>query len=296
MIDFIKVVYKDKSRVEPFMLEQENFEKVYSILELHSGEILYPYKINLDILDIKITGEIIEIKNSLHKLHNSLNGEEPHNYNDFTYSSLKKTIDYLNGKLLDLKHANLTQLEFGLNIPVMLPAKDIITDNILMHKASAFNQNNKFNGRGCLIRFDYTNFLIKIYDKAKQYQLDKNILRFEIKLIRKKEFNALGIYNLIDLQSKEKLNALFKYLLKRFDEMIIVDDFTSVEITERDRLKLNEFSSYRYWEQVNKSFSRQTKMRYQKDFELLLQKHNLLKTKKLLRTSLLDKFNFLIEN
>ncbi|MGK4566317.1 hypothetical protein [Flavobacterium sp. 3HN19-14] len=296
MIDFIRAVYKDKSNIEPYLLRQENFDKMYTVLELHSGEISYPYKTNLDILDIIIRDKTVDIKNSLHKLYNSLNGDEPHNHNDFSYISLNSTIDYLNSKLPDLSISTLTQLEFGLNVTLPRPAQETISNNILMHKTSVFNHNAKFNGKGCLIRFDYTNYFIKIYDKAKQYHLDTNILQFEIKLIRKREFNALGIYSLLDLQSKERLKSLFKYLLDRFDEMVIVDDFTAIEMPEKDRLKLSEFLNHRYWEQLSKSFSRQTKRRRQSEFKSLLHKYDLLKTKELLRTALLTKFNFLIEN
>ena len=39
--------------------------------------------------------------------------------------------------------------------------------------------------------------MLKIYDKAKQYKLDENILRYEIKYTRKREFNKLGVYTLM---------------------------------------------------------------------------------------------------
>lgn len=51
-----------------------------------------------------------------------------------------------------------------------------------------------------------------------------------MKFIKAKEFQNLGIYKLEDLEDKSNLRRLFIYLLNRFDELIIVDDYDDVSI------------------------------------------------------------------
>lgn len=120
-------------------------------------------------------------------------------------------------------------------------------------------------------------------------------MRFEIKFVSSKEFNPLGVYNLDDLIIKENLNMLFKYLMKRFDELLIVDDITeNPQIPMNDIDSLNSYSSFVYWENLSKNNQRQTKMRHKKKYFNLLEKYDLLKTKKMLKNQLIQKFEKLI--
>lgn len=297
MIDFVRVHYHDKSRLEPFVMEKETFESVITSFQYRTSEILYPYKANLGNMEIVINENGGYVKNSIHKLNNLLLGDQGHNYNDFQYSELCSTIDYMSDNIIDVNEKKLTQLEFGLNISVTKNAKSIIKKSILMHNLERHTALRKFKGRGYLLEFEHTNYIIKIYDKAKQYKRRENILRFEIKFISPKEFNPLGIYNLNDLKSKENLKNLFNYMLKRFDELLIVDNITkNVEITARDLDNLNIYSSFAYWENLSENNQRQTKMIHKRKYHALLEKYDLLKTKKTLRALLIEKFENLIIN
>ncbi|SEF60954.1 hypothetical protein [Flavobacterium urumqiense] len=213
MIDFIRVHYQDKSRIEPFVMKQENFERVITSLEYHTGEVLYPYKANLGNMEIVINENGGYVKNSIPKLNNLLLTGQEHNYNDFSYSELCSSIDYLSDNIIDVNETKLTQLEFGFNINVPKSAEKIIEDSVLMHKLKRHTALRKFKGKGCLLEFEHTNFMIKIYDKAKQYRREENTLRFEIKFLSTKEFNPLGVYNINDLKNKDNLSMLFKYLM-----------------------------------------------------------------------------------
>ncbi len=189
----------------------------------------------------------------------------------------------------------LTQLEFGFNISVPRNAEDIIKESVLMHSLKRHSAVRKFDGKGYLLEFEQTNYVIKIYDKAKQYSLDENILRFEIKFRRAKEFNKLGIYTISDLKNKKNLGALFKYLITRFDELLIVDDYSeNFKIPKEDVDRLNAYSSFVYWETITKSNQRTKKYNHKKIYFELLKKHDLLKTRNMLRKQLLQKFEKLI--
>ncbi len=297
MIDFVRVHYNDKSNLETFIKEPKNFEKMYSVLEYHSAEILYPYKVNLENMEIVVNDKCGYAKNSIHKLNNLLIEGKEHNHNDFTYTQLCSVIDYLRDNVIEIIDRKLTQLEFGLNINIPVAAKELISKSVLMHKFDRHSTINKFKSNGYLMAFEHNNYIIKIYDKAKQYKLkDQNILRFEVKFLNSKEFNPLGIYNLNDLKSKEVLTNLFEYLLNRFNELLIVDDFSEESIPKEDFEKLNMYSSFTYWDKLNTANKRQVKSNHKVKYFALLEKHNLLKVKNHLRNQLIEKFNQLLNN
>ena len=293
MIDFVRIEYKDKSIIEPFVRDEDNFSEMRTSFEYHSGEILYPYKVSLSGMDVIINEKSAYLKNSLHKFYNQLRTNYAQNYNDFDYSALCETVDYLNRCLPELENAELTQLEFGLNVKLDVPAEDIIRKNIVLHKYKIHSHNEKFNGKGEYKQFNHTNYYVKVYDKAKQYKRHENILRFEIKFRNKKDFNKLGIYNINDLKSKMLLQKLLDYLLMRFDEVCIVDTINAQsKITAKQKSQLESYLSYNFWE-FDRS-KRNQKSKEIKAFQSLLERNDLLKTKKLLRDKLLSKFTELL--
>ncbi|NRD18598.1 hypothetical protein HNV08_00955 [Winogradskyella eckloniae] len=297
MIDFVRLRYIDKQKIESFVCNKDNFEKLHTVLEYYSGEINYPFTAKIGNMDVRINDRSAYVKNSIHKLYNMLHADECQNYNDFRYTALCNTIDYLDSKLIDLRKTRLTQLEFGLNIKLSLPAEDIIKQSIILHKLKIHNHNEQFNGKGEYKQFNHSNYYFKIYDKAKHYNLSEHIIRFEIKYKTSKGFNPLGIHNIHDLKSKSLLQNLFDDLLKRFDELTIVDSISAgSKITRKDTRKLESYLSYNYWEKLSERENRNIKREERKAFQSLLEKNNLLKTKAVLRASLIQKFNELLNS
>lgn len=297
MIDFIRVHYRDKGRLEPFIKNRDNFKEMYSVLEYHSAEVLYPYRVKLKNMEVVVNEKSGYIKNSIHKLNNVLLEGEDHNHNDFTYSQLCSVIDYLNTKVIDITTKHLSQLEFGLNIKIPITAERLISKSVLMHKFERHSTIREYGGKGYLMAFEHYNYIIKIYDKAKQYNLkDQNVLRFEIKFLKAKEFNSLGIFKLNDLKNKEVLNNLFQYLLKRLDELLIVDNYSEESLPKDDFEKLNMYSGFTFWDKLNSANKRQTKSNHRKKYLSLLETYNLLKTKTFLRDQLIEKYNQLLNN
>ncbi|PWI29774.1 hypothetical protein DI383_08420 [Flavobacteriaceae bacterium LYZ1037] len=297
MIDFVRLKYQDKSVIEPFVCNEDNFEELLTVLECHSGEIRYPYTAKIGNMDVRINDKSVYVKNSIHKLCNVLQGEDAHNYNDFRYSELCKTINHLDDKLTDLQSTRLTQLEFGLNIKLPVQAECIIRQNIILHQLKIHSHNEQFGGRGEYKQFNHYNYYFKIYDKAKQYDLDEHIIRFEIKHKTNKSFHPKGVYKLHDLKSKKLLQNLFDDLLKRFDELTIVDNIlTDTKITKKDKGQLESYLSYNYWEKLSERQNRNRKPTEIKEFQSLLVKNDLLKTKTFLRASLIQKFSELLNS
>lgn len=294
MIDYIRLHWRNKFRIEKHVIKEGNFEELFQIYESHSGEIRYPYTTSFYGMSIVLTEKYGYVKNSIHKSYNIRHNEESHNYNDFTYANLCEQIDYIINRLTDIESSGITQLEFGLNIPIGVNAEDIIEKNILMHKFKSANHNKEYYGTGKLKQFDHYNYVFKIYDKAKQYGLITNIIRIEIKFMKAKEFQAIGVFNLVDLKNRTILCQLFFLLLKRFDELIIIDDFIHIEMVNEDLRLLRKYSNTRFWEIELKDKHPNTRSRHKDKFLSLLKKYDLLKIKTLLREQLIRKFINLI--
>lgn len=294
MVDFVRLFWRDKTRFEHFVIQEEHFPELDTVFGLHTGQIKYPYRAGFNSMEVKVTSKFGYVFNSLHKAYNHKYLDEVQNYNDFGYSSLCDIIEHVNNKVTDVEGANLTQFEFGFNIQTPIPAEEIITNNIIMHKEKGPNHTRLFNGRGKLKQFDYHNYVLKIYDKGKQYRLPYNLLRFEVRFQKAKEFQKFGIFKLDDLKSKSNLRLLFKYLITRFDELIILDQFDESLIEECDLDKLLRFNNPHYWETTIKRLSATTKMRHLIEYKDLLTKYNLLECKTLLTQLLVNKYLELI--
>ena len=267
MIDFIKLYWTDKSLLEPFVCNEANFSSLIKSIDWHTSEICYPYRTELKNMKVSVCEKTGNVQNSLHMLHNVLERKGNQNHNDFTYSLLCETIEYINQKLPDINNAKITQLEFGLNIQTDIPAEYIIQRNVLMHKYKGYNHNKQYFGNGELKQFDHTNYAIKIYDKAKQFDLDQNILRLELKFRNSKDFHDLGIFKVNDLKDKAKLTELFKLLLQRFEELTIIDELdSSIELSHEDLQRFSLYRNSNYWTEDLRNTPRQIKSRKKKDF------------------------------
>jgi hypothetical protein len=294
MIDFIRLYYREKTDFESFILDSRNFERVNTVMEYHTGEVTYPYTTRLGIMDLGVSQKSGYVKNSLHKLHNFNTTGKEQNYDDFGYSKLCKTIDFLSKRVINASTTKLTQLEFGLNLEIDKLPESVVRRNFLMHKLLG-GSSNTYQGKGELKQFSHKNYFIKVYDKRKQFDLEENVLRFEIKFIKAKEFQNLGIYNITDLKSKKNLQNLFQYLVKRFDELTIVDDFDEDTISDKeDYNHLSRYTKPNFWSEEIKGKHQQFKARHRKKFTSLLAKNDLLKTKVYLKDLLIQKFITLI--
>jgi hypothetical protein len=294
MIDFIRLYYKDKSKLENFVLQEGNFETIDTVMDYHTGEVKYPFTTKLDSMSIGVSEKSGHVKNSLHKLHNYRQTSVEQNYNDFSFSKVCSEIDYISDGIIDAETTKLTQLEFGLNIETDSLPEAIVRRNFFMHKYIGGSGNN-YQGRGELKQFSHNNYIIKVYDKGKQFNLEKNVLRFEVKFTRAIEFQNQGIFYLGDLKDKGNLRRLFIYLIKRFDEMTIVDDFDEYLITDiNDYHKLIRYTNPIFWTEEIRGIHQNKRARYRDDFEKILLKNNLLKTKECLRGLLFQKYISLI--
>jgi hypothetical protein len=138
---------------------------------------------------------------------------------------------------------------------------------------------------------------LKLYDKAKQYQLNDNIIRLELRLFKGRVINRFGIHCLRDLLQKPNLIRLNNQFKKRIQELIIIDDYCHrQDISEEDKQCLDQYTNQKYWCDLADSISIRGIKRKKIHFNSLLISHRLLKTKETIMELLEQKFQELLNS
>ena len=222
MIDLIKIFIKDKHRFEAHVVDHEIIELTTKV-NYFTGEVMEFPKRGRDLnLEINISKIQATMLGSIHKYHNLLSNVGNQNYNDFSYCQIREVIEDLIEKYKIAGDTSITNLEFGFNLEVTKDPKLIIDNNLLMNNFKSPNKNLKFVGRGDYKEFQLTDYSLKIYNKSKQYKKDKNILRVELKITRKRRLEDLGINKLEDLLDSRAYLRLFEVLIAKFEGLMIL--------------------------------------------------------------------------
>jgi hypothetical protein len=176
---------------------------------------------------------------SLHKFYN----DGLHNYNDFNSEAYQEVLKCLEKdfKLLPI-HLRIQTLEYGLNfIPPI--ATDLILKHCLVHKRqniidSIPNANGKYK------QAKHQKYILKLYNKAKQYGLSFELMRIEIKQTNWSEYVKMGIATLEDFNFFNKVYLINK-LIKNWDSVIFYDPTISRKHKQPD------YSNILYWDNLN---------------------------------------------
>jgi hypothetical protein len=295
MIDNIKLFTLDKHKVDNHIINNEVID-LRSYFDYSTGEIKeYPKKGKDLNLEINICEKSTIIKGSLHKYSNEIAKRGSQNFNDFPFSQIEKQIQSLIKKYKIENSTSITNLEFGFNLAVEKDPQIILDSNILMNNLKAPNKNLKFSGKGDLKEFQMTDYSIKIYNKSKQFKLESNILRVELKIIQKRFLQKLGIFKLEDLLNKDAFFRLFEALRDKIEGLVIIDGFQDKIMLENNKDKLNKYSNPNYWINLKSTKSPKQISRLKKELETLLNKYELLQTKNKILELLENKFIDLLE-
>lgn len=207
MIDYIKIYVKD---LNPSILEANPLLEFYDNINLSTGEIktinrkgnkITPYKKAFyNGLEFRIyDNKNVYINGSLHKYYN-LNA---HNFNDFDFKAFLNVLNDLKLKLnINIDNCILKCLEIGLNITPPKPTNDILK-YCFLHKTKNFEYRIN-SDEGKYKQCEHSQYIIKLYNKALHYKskgfdINSEILRFEIKYTKMERLNKLGVFNLNDI-------------------------------------------------------------------------------------------------
>ena len=245
LLDFVSDVNTDTGEIK--LNDYGNFKKKAKYKNLQ----FTIYINNTQKYHLLITG-------SLHKYFN--NGE--HNYNDFRYQDLIFVLNDLQQKFaLELNYCVLHNLEFGVNIIPPSTSRTILK-GLLSHTNKPFKRDATSNSD--YYQMEHTNYLIKAYDKAKQYRnqfkIDGEILRIEYKYTKMeyiiKLLNKYGQINknfitLHDLKNIEVLNCFGERLLKIWNEVLFYDyTISKKDLSNHNKNKILQWQNINFWEDL----------------------------------------------
>ncbi|WP_281541347.1 hypothetical protein [Maribacter aestuarii] len=296
MVDLIKYFLTNRELAVK-NIEDSNNVDLRICINSKTGEILDKRTAYYKNMFIEITENRATLKGSIHKYFNVIEDYGEQNFNDFSYCDFKYAINNLQNTFhINDEETHITNLEFGLNIDIDINPQKLIDNYILMYDFKPPNRNEKFYGKGDYLEFKTTDYSLKIYNKSKQNSLkNRNILRVELKITGarylKKHFS---IYSLNDLD-KNRFKRLFEKLLEHFDKLLIVDALSIKNLNRIDEMILfqNGISSS-YWKELKNAESYKFRSRCKEDFHKVLKKHNLLKTKTMLKVQLKFKYKELM--
>lgn len=244
--------------MKPSILETNTLLDFYDTVNLTTGEMkttnrhgnkVTPSKnASYNGLEIKIydTGTIT-LAGSLHKYWNS----GAHNFNDFNNEAVLDVLQDLKTKFgINPKECVLKCLEIGINIVPPIPTNEIL-DNCLLHKTKPFEY-QKNSDEGKYKQVQHSQYIIKIYNKAlhyksKGFEIESEIMRFEIKYTKMQKLNERGIFNLQDLLNYGLQN--FKYdLLNEWHNVLFYDNTIQIDhLNTKTKNTLLEYSNPNYW-------------------------------------------------
>lgn len=160
----------------------------------------------------------IEFSGSLHTFYN--NGL--HNYNDLSLRAFKTS---LNNLYLDLgiKPDNLyiLHLEWGYNLKPPLRT-DYILDNLIQHKSVNKTVGIDCKVEGKYIQFKHSTKILKVYNKGKQFKLNQELIRIEIKQTNWSKYRLDGLVTLQDFIDTNK-NHFVNELIHQWERVILYD-------------------------------------------------------------------------
>lgn len=255
MIDFIKIIVKDFERSK---LERNPLLDFFDTINLTTGELktinrngnkITPSKnASYNGLEFKIydTGTIT-VAGSLHKYWNK--GE--HNYNNFNTNAVMRVLSDLKTKFdIRPEQCILKCLEIGINIKPPIATNDIL-DNCFLHKTKPFEY-QKNSDEGKYKQVQHSQYIIKIYNKAlhyksKGFEIDTEIMRFEIKYTKMQKLNERGIFSLHDLINYG-LHNFKKDLLNEWQNVFYFDNTIQIDpLSTKTEKALLEYSNPNYW-------------------------------------------------
>lgn len=185
---------------------------------------------------------LMELSGSIHKYFN----EGLHNHNAFSYSDYKSALKRIYEDFgIAPENMWIQNLEYGVNITPPINCNLILNNSFLHKKLPISKPLNNQNGH--YIQANHKgNYLLKVYDKAKQYRPIYNelknteILRIEIKQIRWSKYRKGGIRTLEDFNTSDK-TIFINDLINKWGQLVFFNPLS------QNKNYSNPFSNFNYW-------------------------------------------------
>ena len=240
MIDYVRLLIRDAG------LSKYLLSGIDTLFDTHSTTATTTAgreTINVDAmyngLRFKITESgVVIIDGSFHKTMN----KGIHNYNNFSYGSLLRVVADLCTRFSIDPHRTIVQnVEIGVNVNSPFDPQEFTDRCAFLFSGAGVTRpspiikgDSKGFDKG--IRFNLSEYAIKIYNKGAQYNQQQNILRIEYKSLKSRAIEKAGIKTLYDLCSISKLNTLVNdYLLDRFNCILVDEIVDAADLNNREQ-------------------------------------------------------------
>lgn len=222
-----------------YFLKNESLHFTPILHKENSGEIKFYFVEYCNMILKVYPNKGIYISGSLHKLYN----EGLHNYNQFNESALNRALELLNEVFgIKPKNIRILCLEYGVNITPPIQS-NLIIDNLMQHKCKDFEQKIS-NDKGKYSQCEHSDYIIKIYNKGKQYSLDENLLRIEIKQTNWSTYRLKNrIVTLQDFIECDK-TIFIQNLISKWNEIVFYDP------TNKGVEKWSKYSNVNFWRDI----------------------------------------------
>ncbi len=295
-MDFVRTYCEHISLIDDLIHKDERFESIIEKTDVKTGEII---RITASASNLGIYAEIDKYRGylsfSFKRLYNHVNDSIIHQNKNMTFSELKSCLDYINENLINTKLLNISSIRIRFNLLVNNSAQEIVNKNLLLHKKNYYNHNKMDKIKRNYKSFEYENFSIKIF-VLEFKKKPSDFLSIELNM-KKKEFKDESINQLFDLNSKEVNMLLHTNLIKRFNELTIVDSMLEQNTFGNEDIEfIKQCMTYGYWTGISKIYSRQTCSVKWHKFINLIEKYGLNNTKAGLVKSLEKEFEELNNN
>lgn len=267
MIDYVKIRNRDNSFAER-LRQNPNFE-FFSKINPDTGE-QRDGKQTAELKKLKVVlhpSGMVEVTGSLHKFAN----DGAHNYDAFTYERLVQTIGEV-AALLDTtpERLSLHNVEFGVNI-LLDTSPPRFLDSILNYRFKPAEV-RKFNGKGYLMQWVQQNYIVKVYDKKRQYRLDTNVLRFEVKTMAMVHLAEVEVRTLADLLDVSKLRLMGVKLCETYRGLMIGEKLDTGQMSRPERRVYEQGMNPNFWRDLT---DRKQRDYYRERFEQIIKKYGL---------------------
>ena len=252
LIDYVKILF---NCIDVTRLYNLPFLDFTTVVNLKTGEATTKKTVIYHFCKITIyESGLVLFSGSIHKLYNSIKGIKAPNYNkqiqykgfngnQFNINNIYEVRTHLeelfNCKSKDMIFQN---IEFGVNTNPLFVVQQFLK-GLLYQKGKLFEY--KYNGYYAQVK--HQRYLLKIYNKSNQYQMDKETLRVELKIVKTEFLKQTGIRTFEDITEKTLENAT-NLLLTTFDEVVYYDyTIQKKGLKEQHKQTLRNYSNPRYW-------------------------------------------------
>lgn len=229
------------------------------------------------------------IKGSIHK-----NIEGGTNYRPISFIQVVSEINDLCTHLhINANETRFRNLEIGIPIKFPVPVYPYLKRNLLF--MGAYKERTDFTPSNYNVKIGFmfciTGYKFKIYDTALKHNLSgQNIMRVETHFNVMRDLKSKGIVCLADITKIEKVRPLIKFLIKKWDMVVLDDNSIQKSILNKKELKVLEYCAPRDYLDIFKEMNPHTAASRVKRYRSVISKYGN-NYHKLIKKSLSESWN-----